>query len=84
MSVVKNTVWRSENEWRLLWRNDTKALTVYKCPISPECVANIFVGMRFSGDLDAFINEARRALPRAGLYQAKKRHGNLALDYERL
>ncbi len=84
MSVVKSTVWREENEWRLLWHNETKGAYVYKCPISPECVSNIFIGMRFAGELDTFVNEARRALPSAGLYLAKKRHGNLALDYERL
>ena len=84
MSVIKHTVWHNENEWRLLWHNDTDGLPVYKCPISEDCVSNIFIGMRFVGDRDAFINDARRALPNAGLYLAKKRHGNLALDYERL
>ncbi len=84
MSVIKNTVWKSENEWRLMWHNDTGGLSVYKCPISQDCVTNIFIGFRFSGDVSAFVAESKRAFPKAGIYRAKKRHGDLALDFEPL
>jgi hypothetical protein len=40
--------------------------------------------MRFSGDIDAFTSEAKRAFPEAGLYKANKRRGSLALTYEQL
>jgi hypothetical protein len=80
MTIIKSDVWRSEKEWRLMWRNTTEGITVNKCPISPDCIANIFIGLSF-GDPAAFVAEANRTFPSAGIFLAKKRHGDLALDF---
>jgi len=84
MSVIKSDVWKSENEWRLMWRNRTAAPSVYKCPISPECLANIFIGLNFSGDTAALAKEVKHEFPNAGVFIALKRHGDLALEFVRL
>jgi hypothetical protein len=81
MSVIKSDVWRSENEWRLMWRNLTAAPPVYKCPISRECVSNIFIGQNFMGDVSEFAKESNRVFPHSGVFHAVKRHGDLALDF---
>jgi len=82
MSIIKSDVWSSENEWRLMWRNTSAPPSVYKCPISEECICNIFIGLNFVGDASAFASEAKRAFPNAGVFQAIKRHGDLALEFE--
>jgi hypothetical protein len=38
LSVIKSDVWRAENEWRLMWRSTTETESVYKVPISPDCI----------------------------------------------
>ena len=83
MSIIKSDVWQSENEWRLMWRSLTIAPPIYKCPITRECVSNIHIGLSFAGDASAFADEAKRAFPSAGIFQAIKRHGDLALDFIR-
>lgn len=81
MSIIKSDVWKSENEWRLMWRNLTAAPSVYKCPIFQECISNIFVGLTFTGDVSEFGKEAKREFPTAGVFRAIKRHGDLALEF---
>ena len=81
MTVIKSDVWKSENEWRLMWRNLTAAPSVYKCPISPQCIAYIFIGLNFSGDVSALGKEVKQEFPTAGVFRAIKRHGDLALGF---
>jgi hypothetical protein len=82
MSVIKSSVWSSENEWRLMWRNASAPPSVYKCPISDECIRNIFIGLNFTSGASACASEAKHQFPTAGVFQAIKRHGDLALEFE--
>jgi hypothetical protein len=84
MSIIKSDVWSSENEWRLMWRNTSAPPSVYKCPISDECIRNVFIGLNFKGDASACASEAKHQFPNAGVFQAIKRHGDLALEFEPL
>jgi hypothetical protein len=81
MAIIKSDVWKSENEWRLMWRRRTTPSPVFKCPISEECIANIFIGLGFGDGAQAFVEKAKRTFPGAGIFQATKRHGDLALDF---
>jgi hypothetical protein len=81
MDIIKSDVWQSENEWRLMWRSLTTSQSIYKCPITQECVSNIYIGLSFAGAASAFADEAKRAFPSAGIFHAIKRHGDLALDF---
>jgi hypothetical protein len=74
-------VWDTENEWRLMWRSRTTAPPVYKCPISSECVVNIYIGLAFQGDAPALVAEIKNEFPSSGIFWAKKRHGELALEF---
>jgi Protein of unknown function (DUF2971) len=58
MSIIKSDVWQSENEWRLMWRSLTTAPPIYKCPITQECISNIYIGQSFAGDASAFARGA--------------------------
>jgi hypothetical protein len=81
MAVIKSDVWKSENEWRLIWRRRTTTASVFKCPISAECITKIFIGLAFGDGAQAFVEEAKQAFPDAEIFQATKRHGDLSLDY---
>ncbi len=80
MAIIKSDVWKSENEWRLMWRRRATPSPVFKCPISTECVTKIFIGLGFGDGVQTFVEEARQAFPGVGIFQATKRHGDLALD----
>jgi Protein of unknown function (DUF2971) len=84
MAIIKSDVWQSENEWRLMWKSRTEEITVYKCPISQDCVTNIFIGLKHCAPVAELVAEAKRTFPNAGIFRAKKRHGDLALDFEEL
>jgi hypothetical protein len=81
MAIIKSDVWTRENEWRLMWRRRTTSSAVFKCPISDECVTNIFIGLGFGDGAQAFVDMAAQIFPDAGIFQATKRHGDLALDF---
>jgi hypothetical protein len=81
MAIIKSDVWKAENEWRLMSRSRTTTAPVFKCPISAECITNIFVGLAFGEGAQGFIQEAKQAFPDAGIFQATKRHGDLSLDF---
>jgi hypothetical protein len=68
----------------LMWKSRTEGITVYKCPISQDCVTNIFIGLKHCAPVAELVAEAKRTFPNAGIFRAKKRHGDLALDFEEL
>jgi hypothetical protein len=85
LSVIKNTVWQSENKWRLMWRSTTETGPVYKVPITPECVRTIYLGLALAEEPKLKISTAAaRRLPNAEVWQASKRHGDIALDFQRV
>ena len=66
MSVIKSTAWETENEWRLMWHNDTGGLSVYKCPIS-RMRHQYFYRVAVLCYVAAFVEELKRAFPNAGI-----------------
>ena len=66
-----------------MWRSLTAAPPVYKCPISSECVVNIYIGLAFQEDTSALVAEIKNQFPNAGIFWATKRHGDLALKFVR-
>ena len=83
MSIIKSEVWRSENEWRLMWRSLTASPSIYKCPISRDCITNVYIGLNFQGDTSALVGQIKREFPHTSIYRARKRHGDLAVEFER-
>ncbi len=85
MSIVKSDVWRSENEWRLMWRSDETADTIYKSPITQDCIAAIYLGLSLPQDAEnQIVSSARSGFPKAKIMKASKRHGDLALDFRQV
>jgi hypothetical protein len=84
MGMVKSTVWRVESEWRLMWRNDEIKKLVYKCPIGAEAITKIFLGLSIPPNVrERVITSARLQFPAVTILQARKRHGEFALRFER-
>jgi hypothetical protein len=82
VSRVKSTVWRPEQEWRLMWRNDEVETGIYKLPILPGSVHRVFVGLRVAEDRTADIAaECRAAFPEADILKASPRLGEFAVDF---
>jgi hypothetical protein len=85
MSTIKSEVWQAENEWRLMWRNDETQDKIYKCPINQTAIAKVFIGLAMPADIrKQLISAAKHHLPTVPLLQAYKRHGDLALRFERI
>jgi hypothetical protein len=85
MTIIKSDVWQHENEWRLMWTNADGPRTIYKCPIGSDAVTGVFLGLGTQpSDRERIELAVRRAFPSAPLFQARKRHGDLALNFDRL
>ena len=85
MSIIKSNVWQSENEWRLMWRNDEIEGTVYKCPIGKNTITNIFLGLQLASEkIEEIISAAKLNFPEASILRAHKRLGDLALEFHLL
>ena len=83
ISRIKSPVWKPEQEWRLLWRNDEIAPEVYHIPIEAAGIKTIFVGMRVDELKVAEIAGAARAnFPDAKVVRGRTRLGEFALDFE--
>ena len=82
--TVKGRVWSTENEWRLMWRNDEVAASVYKCPIGAPSITKIFLGMSIEAtDREQIKRAVRSNFPVVDILQARKVHGSLAIRFER-
>ncbi len=83
LSVIKSSVWEAENEWRLMWRSTTETGTAYKIPITPECVRAVYLGLAISDeDRSKAVTAAAPHFPAIEVWQASKRHGDFALNFE--
>lgn len=81
---TKHTVWRMENEWRLLWLNDSGE-DVYYCPISEDSVAGIYLGLRIDGAVkESLLSTVKSQMPGVPIAQAVKAEGNFALKWNRI
>ena len=83
--MTKSTVWRSENEWRLLWRNDETDLKYHYADIGDGAIRAVYIGLRSS---DALKNEvvsiASKNFPNAHIFKAKKLFGAFGLEFARV
>ncbi len=80
---VKSEVWKPENEWRLLWRNDTTRMKIYRCPITTGSIKTVILGQSMSEKSKSdFGVETNHNFPTAKVLRAEKRRGDLALDFK--
>jgi hypothetical protein len=81
MSHVKGDVWERENEWRLMWSSTTR-MKIFRCPISPASIKAIIIGLNAGDETEKnFSAEAAENFPTAEVFRARKRLGDLALDF---
>jgi hypothetical protein len=82
MVRVKSDAWSQENEWRLMWRFDEAPSAIWQCPISKESITSITLGLRTEPCIrDSIIATSNARFPNASVRLAKKRHGDLSLDF---
>jgi hypothetical protein len=85
LSVIKGDVWKSENEWRLMWRSTTETGNVYKIPITPECIRAVYLGLAMaSSEAEITAEATAHHFPNAEIWRAKKRYGDLSIEFRRL
>lgn len=83
MSIrTKSEVWKTENEWRLLWRNDETREKIQRSPISENAITSVFIGQNISSGAEAdILFETRHKFPNALIFKAKKKFGAFASDF---
>jgi hypothetical protein len=85
MTRTKSSVWKSENEWRLLWHRDDTRLTIHRSPISERAISAVYVGESASRTTEEDIAfEVKRTFPNAKIFKARKQIGAFALDFKPL
>ena len=85
MSIIKSTVWEREAEWRLMWRSTDTKPPIYKCPIGADGIRRIFLGLNLpAARADEVVTASRAAFPGVPILRARKRSGDLALDFDAL
>jgi hypothetical protein len=85
VSIVKSTVWEREAEWRLMWRNTDNSGAVYKCPIRASAIRAVYLGLSLpEAQSKEIMAAAKMSFPDATVFRARKRPGDLALDFDPL
>ena len=85
IAKTKALAWKTENEWRLLWQNDETRLKFHRTAINEAAITAVYIGQNTAtGAAEDIVFETRRQFPAAQIYKARKRHGEFALDFERL
>jgi hypothetical protein len=65
-----------------MWHNDETEGTVYKCPIGEEAICSIFLGLNIETEkAKELIAASKENFPAASIFRARKRHGDLALEF---
>jgi hypothetical protein len=83
LAKAKSKVWKDENEWRLMWRNDETRSKIIRKTINSDAIKDVYIGMRASNEVQSDVKfELRRKFPHASLWKARKRPGEFALDFE--
>jgi hypothetical protein len=84
LSVIKSSVWQSENEWRLMWRSKTEPGDVYKIPITPDCVRAIYLGLAIAReDREKAVGSVARHFPNAEIWHAAMNDSRYAAEGNR-
>ncbi len=86
MAVIlrsKSLVWKVENEWRLMWRNNETDLKIERLILLDETITALYLGCRVTDPLkQSLISQVRRSFPKALVYDSKKVHGEFAIKFE--
>jgi hypothetical protein len=70
---IKANAWKSENEWRFLWRNDETRLKIHRVPISESAISAVYIGQNASkSDEEDMVFEVKNKFPTATIIQGKK------------
>jgi hypothetical protein len=81
----KSVVWETEQEWRLMWRNDETRIKILKLDLMDDTIYAAYLGCRIADNIkDDFIFETKRHFPKAKIFKARKAKGKFALDFERI
>ena len=82
----KGKIWENEQEWRLVWSDETK-LKIVRHDITSNAVTAVYLGCRAAEQemvRKNFIYETQRNFPNATVFRANKRPGEFALDFEKI
>jgi len=83
MSKTKSLVWRSENEWRLLWHRDDTKLKIHRSSINERAISAVYVGENASKSTqDDITFEVKQNFPAAKVFKGQKQFGAFALDFK--
>lgn len=83
----KSEVWKNENEWQLVWRNDETKLRIHRHDLPSNAITAVYLGCRAAEQeqiQNNFIDETQRYFPGASIFRAKMRKGEYALDFEKI
>jgi hypothetical protein len=81
----KSIVWKEENEWRFIWRDDETRLKIKRCPLENDTITALYLGCRIDDQIkNSLIFETKQKFPNAKIYKSKVVQGNFALEFEPL
>jgi hypothetical protein len=81
MFLTKSNDWSYEDEWRIIFLDGSNK----KEPITPECIKNIYFGLRASDDnIKTSIEILKKSNPDIGVYKALKKREAFGLKFEKL
>lgn len=80
----KGEIWRKENEWRLVWKNDETKLKIHRHALPDNAIKAVYLGCSAKELRDNFIYETQCNFPSASVFLAKMRKGEYSLDFEKI
>lgn len=84
---AKGTIWKRENEWRLVQKNSGTRMKFYRHALPDNAITAVYLGCRASEKeqiRNDFVYETQRNFPNASVFWAKGRKDEYALDFEPL
>jgi hypothetical protein len=85
IAQTKSLDWRSENEWRLLWRRDDTKRKTIRIQINDKAIECVYIGLNTSSSVESdVVFETRQKYPSARIYKTEKRQGAFALDFKQI
>jgi len=82
----KAYIWKNEEEYRLVQRNNETKLKIWKCDVPNDAISAVYLGCEMKDEevQKDFIYEMKRQFPKASVFQAKQRKGEFALDFDEI
>jgi len=82
---TKREMWRIENEWRLVWRNDHIKRKTQRLKLIDNSVAALYLGYRIPEEArESLISDAKYNFPDVKLFAGKMAKGKFALEFDEL